>query len=102
MVRSWLEVQDCADAILMVLDHGDPNGIYNVPGNTEASVKEIAARILTQMGMGSYQQGFERPGLDHRYSVNGSKLMRLGWVPQGDFWRDLPTLVEKERALFRW
>ena len=102
MVRSWLEVQDCAEAILTVLDHGDLNSIYNVPGNTEASVKEIAARILTQMGMGSYQVGFERPGLDQRYSVDGSKLRSLGWVPQGDFWRDLPILVEREKSLFRW
>jgi dTDP-glucose 4,6-dehydratase len=95
--RYWLDVEDCATAILTVLDHGTPNATYNVGGNTEASVNDILKAIGT-----SDQWGHIRPGMDHRYHVNDEALRALGWVPQGDFWRDLPGLVEAERNTLRW
>ena len=95
--RSWLAVEDCATAIGCVLRDGRPNTIYNVGGNTSASVSSIV-RVI---GCRTDTQ-FERPGVDRRYCVSDAPLRALGWLPRGDLWRDLPGIVEAERAVFRW
>lgn len=101
-VRSWLWVEDCARAILTVLDHGGGAGTYHV-GGQEQSVQAVVARIAHLLDVTNYADlRFQRDGLDMRYSVNDAQLRLLGWVPQGDLWRDLPGLVEQEKATFRW
>ena len=100
--RSWLAVEDCAEAIITVLESGIPNTVYNVGGNTDASVGEIVQKILELTGSGDVDYRFERSGLDERYHVNDDRLQGLGWMAKGDFWRDLPKLVEAERKVFRW
>jgi dTDP-glucose 4,6-dehydratase len=108
-VRSWLWVGDCADAILTVLDKGQDNHIYNVPGNAERSVLQVARQIVTAFydcpsanAMDYIERGYTRMGLDKRYCVSGDPLCELGWQPTGDFDKDLPKIVEVERSNFRW
>lgn len=106
--RSWLAVEDCADAILTVLDKGSNGEIYNVPGNCELSVENVAKIIIsayhddTVNMFDHIQLGYTRMGLDFRYCVDGSKLLALGWQPSGNFSSDIPKLVEVERKGFRW
>lgn len=103
--RSWLWVEDCADAVLLVLDRGVANETYNMGGNTSLSARAIAALIVEHMGANPHETlafGHTRLGLDKRYHVNDAKLWALGWRPQGNLQRDLPTLVEAERQTFRW
>ena len=95
--RSWLWVEDCARAIRMILEDGKVDTIYNIGGNTDASVSDIASVVGCHT-----DTRFERPGVDRRYHVNDAQLLTLGWRPQGDLWRDLPALIEAERLTFRW
>ena len=105
--RSWLEVRDCAHALLTVLDKGVNGQVYNVGGNTMASVDHVARAIIeafhgsTQVGP-YLDYGYTRLGLDARYCVDDAKLRGLGWTPQGHLWRDLPALVAAERTTLRW
>lgn len=104
--RCWLNVEDAADAILLVLDQR-LEGIYNVGGNTEASVTEVAANILNAFAFKeiydkAIQNGFTRPACDLRYAVDDSQLREAGWAPKGDFWKDLPALVAHEKGRFRF
>jgi dTDP-glucose 4,6-dehydratase len=108
-VRQWLWVEDCADAILTVLDKGHDNHIYNVPGNAERSVLQVARQIVHAFNgddnvsaMEYIERGYTRMGLDKRYCVSGFPLGDLGWQPVGDFDKDLPKIVEVERSNFRW
>jgi dTDP-glucose 4,6-dehydratase len=108
-VRQWLWVEDCADAILTVLDKGHDNHIYNVPGNAERSVLQVARQIVHAFNgddnvsaMEYIERGYTRMGLDKRYCVSGFPLADLGWQPKGDFDKDLPAIVESERSAFRW
>lgn len=96
-VRSWLAVEDCAAAIVTVLHAGAENAIYNVGGNTDASVGEIVAHIGCDVDVPC-----ERAGLDRRYHVSDDPLRALGWVPQGNLWADLPSIETAEAAGFRW
>jgi dTDP-glucose 4,6-dehydratase len=104
--RCWLNVEDLADAILLVLDQR-LGGIYNVGGNAEASVWQVATRIGNEY-VGDYEAdrwtelGFHRPACDLRYAVDDSRIRMAGWEPKGNFWRDLPDLVEQEKGRFRF
>ncbi len=96
--RQWLWTEDLADAILLVLDQ-QRTGVFNVGGNTEASVNEVVDAI-------GYSQtpaiGFDRPACDQRYAVNDGAIRALGWAPTGDFWKQLPGIVEAESNAFRF
>jgi dTDP-glucose 4,6-dehydratase len=107
-VRSWLWVEDCATAILAVLDKGHNNHIYNVPGDTNCAVLNVARDIVYAFhGDGSspldyIERGYTRMGLDKRYCVSGKPLMELGWFPVGNLSEELPKIVEAERSNFRF
>lgn len=100
--RSWLLVQDCATAIQAVLEHGKPGEIYNIGGNTEASVGDVVNAISEHFEKPKIKQEYKRAGVDHRYCVNDNKLRALGWKPQGDLFRDLRQIVAAERDTWRW
>lgn len=95
--RCWLNVEDCADAILTVLDRGQPNDVYNI-GGEEESVRAIANLIST------YWQSIPspRPTDDQRYCVDDAKLRDLGWARKHTLTDSIPRIVEIERARFRW
>lgn len=102
-VRSWLLVQDAARAIWSVATKGANGSVYHVNGNTEATVREVVTRIGALLGTPhSAEEGFVRPGLDHRYALDDGGTRGLGWHPMGDFWKDLPGLVEQEKARAPW
>lgn len=101
--RNWLHVEDCVRAILAVLDNGQDGETYNVPGNTETSVRSIVAKLIRayeeESGRPSpslVSYGQERPGGDTRYCVSGDKIAGLGWVAKGNLWTDLPKLLRQE------
>jgi dTDP-glucose 4,6-dehydratase len=101
--RTWLSVQDCATAILKVAEAGENGGIYNIPGNTTCTVKEVVTAIVAAFdgsGVGlSY--GHERLGSDRRYEVGGAALLALGWKPIGNLFADLPGIVKESPPVFR-
>ena len=102
-VRSWLNVTDCATAILTVLDKAPPNEVYNIGGNTEASVRGVVQGVAEALDMPlNISCGYTRAGQDQRYRVCDTKLRALSWEPQGNLWIDLPSIVALEKQAFRW
>lgn len=104
--RSWLWVEDCANAILTILDHGTDGEVYNVPGASHMTVEQIATLIIRAcdkvVSHETVAYGAERPGLDRRYCVSDGKLGALGWVARGELHQDLPALVAVEWESVRW
>ena len=105
--RSWLHVQDCARAIRTVMDEGRDGEVYNISGNTELSVRDVAT-LIVQAFHGEADPApylafqHQRLGLDRRYHVDDTKLRGLGWEPKGNLAADIPVIVAKERKLWRW
>ncbi len=88
--REWLHVLDHCSAIDLVLRRGREGETYNVGSGVEATIEEVADRVLELTGKPSSLKTIvpDRPGHDRRYLLDASKIGReLGWEPQHD-WRE--------------
>jgi dTDP-glucose 4,6-dehydratase len=86
--REWLHVLDHCSAIDLVLHHGREGETYNVGSGREATIEEIADRVLELTGKpGSLKQIVpDRPGHDRRYLLASEKIREeLGWAEAYDF-----------------
>jgi dTDP-glucose 4,6-dehydratase len=104
-VRDWLYVEDHCRAIRRVLEKGRPGETYNVGGHNEKTNLEVVCAVcalLDELVPGSLFAPHEalisfvedRPGHDHRYAIDASKIGReLGWAPQETFESGLEKTV---------
>jgi dTDP-glucose 4,6-dehydratase len=94
--REWLHVFDHCTAIDLVLHSGREGETYNVGSGREATIEEIADRILDLAGKPESLKLIvpDRPGHDRRYLLDSSKLKeQLGWEESYDFERGLADTV---------
>jgi len=87
-VRDWLFVEDHCRAIDLVIHKGQPGETYCVGGLTQdISNLKVTEKILKIMGKDKSMIEYvkDRPGHDRRYSVNWSKIKKLGWRPKESF-----------------
>ena len=82
--RDWLHVEDHCRAIALLVEKGVDGDVYNIGGVEECANIELTRAILRLMGKDESFIEFvqDRPGHDFRYSLNCSKLRRLGWKPE--------------------
>jgi dTDP-glucose 4,6-dehydratase len=81
--REWLHVLDHCEAVELVLREGRPGETYNVGSGLEATIEEIADRVLELTGKPSSLKKIvpDRPGHDRRYLLDASKIHdELGWT----------------------
>ena len=95
-IRDWLFVDDHCEALELVLARGEPGEIYNVGGGHELTNVELTRAILQRMGkpMTLVRSVADRAGHDRRYSVDSSKLRKLGWEPAHSFSEALALTVD--------
>jgi len=103
--REWLHVIDHCAAIDLVLQRGREGETYNVGSGIEASIEELADRVLALTGKPQSLKTIvpDRPGHDRRYLLDSSKLREeLGWSPEHDFDAGLASTVEWYREHRDW
>jgi dTDP-glucose 4,6-dehydratase len=92
-VRDWLYVEDHCRAIWTVIERGKDGETYNVGGNNEVRnidlVQQLCDVVAQETGepkeklRGLITYVKDRPGHDHRYAIDASKIRReCGWEPQ--------------------
>ena len=103
--REWLHVLDHCEAIDLVLRDGRPGETYNVGSGVEATIEEIAARVLELTGKPASLKTVvpDRPGHDRRYLLDASKIAgELGWAPAHGFEDGLAETVAWYEANRGW
>ena len=86
-IRDWIYVLANCEAIDLVLQKGKVGEIYNIGARNEKANIEIANLVLEQLGKPKTLIKFvtDRLGHDLRYSLDTTKIMKLGWKPRHDF-----------------
>jgi len=95
-VRDWLYVADNCEAIDTITWKGALGEVYNIASENEHTNIEIATLILQNLGKSQSLITFvpDRPGHDRRYSLDTSKIKKLGWRPKHPFEDAVKKTVE--------
>ena len=107
-LRTWLHVEDTADAVLKIIEHEKINEIFNISGNYECQNLVVATKIIdmffdSPVDHNNYLDfSFNRIGQDVRYSVDDSKLKNIGWAPTRNFNAEIQDIVEYYKKNFIW
>ena len=85
--RDWLHVTDHCRAVDFLIEAGTAGDVYNVGGGNHVRNIDLTRRILDLLGQPDslIRPVADRVGHDRRYSLDSSKLQRLGWQPQVPF-----------------
>ena len=103
--REWLHVLDHCAAIDLVLGAGAPGETYNVGSGIEATIEDIADRVLELAGKPASLKTIvpDRPGHDRRYLLDATKVREeLGWAPARGFDEGLAETVDWYRENRAW
>lgn len=104
--RTWLHVNDTANAVITIIKNNSKNEIYNINGNHECAnievIKKIVKYSLDENDCEKYLEHCTRPGGDFRYALDDSKLKLLGWKPTADFDKELKNIVKHYSKNFVW
>ena len=102
--RDWLHVTDHCRAVDLLIATGTSGEVYNVGGGNHVRNIDLTKRILGLTGRGDalIQPVPDRLGHDRRYSLDTSKLARLGWRAQVPFDTGLEDTVAWYRANEWW
>ncbi len=94
-IRDWIYVKDHCEAIDLVLRKGKAGEIYNVSASEEKTNLDVVGEILRIMAKPDLIEFVEdRPGHDLRYSLDSSKIRKLGWKPKYGFKEGLEEVVK--------
>jgi dTDP-glucose 4,6-dehydratase len=106
-VRDWLYVDDHAQALRHVMEHGRNGATYNIGGNSERrniDVVNSICDILDELDpdKSTFKDSYrslitfvaDRPGHDKRYAINNSQIEKeLDWRPKESFESGLKKTV---------
>jgi dTDP-glucose 4,6-dehydratase len=108
-VRNYCDVEDCVDAILLLLEKGKSGEAYNIANmETEISIKDFAQKFITLFPEASIELKFDlsedptKFGYNQtmRAVLNATKLMELGWKPKHSLDDTIIQLVKSMQESF--
>ena len=109
--RNWLHAEDTANAVITLIEKGSKNEIYNVSGGFEQKNIDTVKKVISLFFKKEIKDkdlelyidfSTKRPGEDVRYSLDDSKLRKLGWAPIKNFNEELLNIVEYYKNKFIW
>jgi len=103
-VRDWCYVEDNCAGIDLVLRRGEIGEIYNIGAGNEVPNRLLTGRILALLGADESMIEYveDRLGHDRRYSIDTTKVSRLGWHPRRGLNEALAATVEWYRDNRWW
>jgi dTDP-glucose 4,6-dehydratase len=104
-VRDWLHVEDNCRAIWFIAKKGIPGQVYNISGENEKTNIAITKMLLKEFGVGEemIEKVAHRKGHDFRYSIDNTKLKKLGFKYRHlDLEKEIKILVKWYRENENW
>jgi len=103
-VRDWLYVTDNCTAIDLVLHKGKIGEVYNIGGSFEIPNIELTKIILKNLGKTDKMINYvsDRLGHDRRYSLDSTKVRKLGWKPSKSFDTAIKETINWYKANTTW
>jgi dTDP-glucose 4,6-dehydratase len=94
-VRGWIHVDDHCRGIQLVLERGEPGGVYHINGDAELTNVELTRALLEGCGAGWEMVDMveDRKGHDRRYSLDDAVLRGMGYAPRIPFHEGLRATV---------
>ena len=104
-VRDWLQVEDHARALELIVREGEPGQVYNVGADAEATNIEMVRAVCGWMDQLVPDSPYrphadliafvaDRPGHDRRYAIDSTRVRKeLGWRPAFDLHEGLGRTV---------
>ena len=95
-IRTYMFVNDFANALDLVFNRGKIGEIYNLGTSDEISNLELTKLMLKKLGKDDSYIDFveDRPFNDKRYSIDVSKIKALGWRQKYSFEEGLNETIE--------
>ncbi len=103
-IRDWIHVDDHCLGIQKVISDGKDGESYNISADNEIDNLVIIEKILEYLGKSKDLMEFveDRPGHDFRYSLDSSKIKRLGWRTKIDFESGLQNTIKWYQENKEW
>ena len=97
--REFLHADDCADALLYLMEHYDSAAPINIGSGEECTIKELAELIAELSGYtGAIAYDHTKPdGISRKY-LDTSHIRTLGWSPQISLREGLAQTIAWYRA----
>lgn len=81
-LREFLYVDDLAKGCVMLMEHPDAEGIYNIGAGKDISIAELAALVARVVGyQGRIVYDTSKPDGTPRKLMDSSRVQALGWQP---------------------
>lgn len=94
--REFLHADDCADALVFLLQHYSGDAHVNVGSGEDLSILELAQLVCRVVGLsGTIEHDLSKPDGTPRKLMSADKLRGLGWAPK-------IGLEEGIAATYRW
>ncbi len=102
--RDWIFVTDNCRAVDVVLRKGKKGQIYNIGTGKNVNNLDVTKKILRLLkkDQSLIKHISDRPGHDQRYSINNSKIRKLGWKPTVTFDQGIKTTVDWYQQNEQW
>lgn len=102
--RNFVHSEDVCRAIEVIMMHAEVNEIYNIGGQDEFTVLEVARKLFDKLNIEGRLEDHlqfveDRLYNDKRYCVDCKKLTQLGWEPKVRFDDGLDSVIEYVKKL---
>jgi len=91
--REYLYVKNVPPMVELILKKG--SGVYNCTLNDGITVVDMIKKAELSTGEKVTTHPSNRPGMDHKYQVDGTRLFDLGWKPLYTFEEGLKEFLEE-------
>lgn len=82
-LREFLYVDDLAQACVMLMEHPDAEGIYNIGAGQDISIADLARLVARVIGYeGKIVYDTSKPDGTPRKLMDSSRVQALGWRPE--------------------